>query len=58
MPWIWGSIEPDQSADVAHRGTIGAKFTQPGGSRRFRKLVAAGIEDKAVVVITRLRQAE
>ena len=55
MPRKTGSIEPDQAADIGGRYSARAKLAQAGGLRRFRQLVAGLVEDKAVMMIARLR---
>src|SRR5258708_8628678 len=52
------SIEPDQPADVGGRRPGLAQFAQTGCLRRFRELLAHGIEDETMMAVTRLRQAE
>ena len=58
MPWKPRSIEPDGLADVGRGHALRAQLPQAGGQRRFRQLAAIGIEDQAVMVVARRRQAE
>src|SRR3984957_4805379 len=52
------AAEPDHAPDVLRARAVGAQFAQALGQARLRQLAALGIENKPVMVIDRLRQAE
>src|SRR6266851_3455991 len=54
----WQSRQADQATDVGRRRTSGAEFAQAGGLGRLREFPPCGIEDEAVVTVSRLRQAK
>src|SRR3989442_7686430 len=52
------SLQSDQLAYLTRRNSLRAQLAQAGRLRRFRQLVAVGIQDQAVVMVGRRRQSE
>src|SRR6516164_10058971 len=50
--------QPDHRADLGCADAVCAQRAQRGGARRFRKLLPAGVEDQAVMVVLRRREIQ